>query len=184
MLYNFIGFNMIPWEVQLIWHDTIGFNWKWSIFRQHLHCEPISESSRRGVQVTGLFNRKILMYVHKWNLLPIVSCMALGYISTQAILNTNPVVAAVIWICRWWQYQRDPLPIVGCTALDTFQTKQCETQSPLWRLLNRSFGGYNITEPRRWGSIIYNLASRHTFSVQLPSVRGTKKLWYIIAYHF
>ena len=59
MLYNFIGFNMIPWEVQLIWHDTIGFNWKWSIFRQHLHCEPISESSRRGVQVTGLFNRKI-----------------------------------------------------------------------------------------------------------------------------
>ena len=111
------------------------------------------------------------MYVHKWNLLPIVSCMALGYISTQAILNTNPVVAAMIWICRWWQYQRDPLLIVGCTALDTFQTKQCETQSPLWRPLNRSFGGYNITEPRRWGSIIYNLASRHTFSVQLPSVR-------------
>lgn len=54
---------------------------------------------------------------------------------------------------------------------DTFQPKQCETQSPMWQRLNRSFGGHNIGEPRRWGRIIYNLALRHTFCVQLPSVR-------------
>ena len=54
---------------------------------------------------------------------------------------------------------------------DTYQTKQCEKQIPFWRRLNRSFSGYNITEPRRCGRIIYNLTLRHTFSVQLPSVR-------------
>ena len=54
---------------------------------------------------------------------------------------------------------------------DTYLTKQCEKQIPFWRRLNRSFSGYKITEPRRCGRIIYNLTLRHTFSVQLPSVR-------------
>ena len=54
---------------------------------------------------------------------------------------------------------------------DSFQLKQFETQSPLWQRLNRSFGGNNICEPLWWGRIIYSLALRHTFSVQLPFVR-------------
>ena len=37
---------------------------------------------------------------------------------------------------------------------DTFQPKQFDTQSPLWRRLNRSVGGYIITEPWRWGRFI------------------------------
>ena len=43
--------------------------------------------------------------------------MALGYISAHTIWNAKPVVTAIKWICWWWQYQWEPLPIVGCMAL-------------------------------------------------------------------
>ena len=66
MLYNFVGFNVIPCDVQLIWRDVIGFNWKWRVSTSPLHVFSTVYSLRsRFVGVSSLVS-KINMYILKF----------------------------------------------------------------------------------------------------------------------
>ena len=71
MLYNSIGFNVIPWDLQLIWRDVIRFNWKslWRIrfaiarvFDLVFSSQSISLRCFVGVSLVSKINTYILKF--------------------------------------------------------------------------------------------------------------------------